>query len=538
MTRTSSSPPSCQPGSPWADAPLLRILLAERLTKVEFRVQGAFRLENLAGELLLESAGSELRWMARPLGCTPARLRHAVIVAAFADARSARKLVVELEELGYEPRIMELGTPPPAERGLRTGKLRYRVLVGGFDEIAAAAELMTHFQNRWRPRLVRERVQEPDGFVEITNAGFAFDREVQGGVRLLPGPGGTVTLFRLPCERWADCPQEDRTFEGKLEFRVDNHGRLAVVNELDVDAYLRGVLPCELDAGFPPEAQRAVAVSVRSMVLSMRGLRHVTEDWHFCAAGHCFHYSGLTRSRAATQAAVEETAGQVLLVKDELCDAVSHSCCGGHGENKENVWSTPGETVLNGKPDLPGRRARKPALTSEAAARSWILSPPEGCLCRVTRSAFPALLEKSRKDFRWKEVYGRGELERIIEGKTGVDLGTLYEIVPVRRGVSGRIIELELIGSRRNLRLQKELKIREALSPGRLSSSAFVVHAEKDEEGLPQRFTISGAGQGHGCGLCQVGAGALAEGGLDYRGILEHYFPGTTLHRVYGREGG
>jgi peptidoglycan hydrolase-like amidase len=380
-------------------------------------------------------------------------------------------------------------------------------------------------------------VEAPAGCVEITNAGFAFDREVQAGVRLIPGVGGTVTLFRLPCERWPDSPQEDRSFEGRLEFRVDNQGRLAVVNELDVDAYLRGVLPSELDSGFPPEAQRAVAVAVRSMVLSMRGLRHVTEDWHFCAAGHCFQYSGLTRSREATEAAVRDTAGEVLLIKDELCDAVSHACCGGHGESKENIWSTPGETVLNGKPDLPGRRARKPSLTEEGPVREWILNPPENCLCRVTRSAYPALLERSRKGFRWKEVFSRTELEQIVLRKTGVDLGTLFEIVPVRRGVSGRIIELELIGSRRNLRLQKELKIREALASDRLSSSAFVVHAEKDDEGQPQRFTITGAGHGHGCGLCQVGAGALAESGLDYRDILEHYFPGTTLRRVYGREG-
>ncbi|MFA7330966.1 MAG: SpoIID/LytB domain-containing protein [Candidatus Delongbacteria bacterium] len=531
MSRTPSASPS--PASPWTQAPLLRILLAERLGKIEFRVSGPFRLESLDGTLLLESPGSELRWMARPLHCTPARLRHAVIVAAYADAKAARKLVAELETLGYAPRVMELGVRQQAEGGLRFGKLRHRVLVGGFDEMAEAAELMTHFQNRWRPRLVRERVEAPAGCVEITNAGFAFDREVQQGVRLLPAPGGQVTLFRLPCERWPDSPLEDRSFEGGLEFRVDNQGRLAVVNELDVDAYLRGVLPCELDCGFPAEAQRAVAVAVRSMVLSMRGLRHVTEDWHFCAGGHCFHYSGLTRSREATEAAVRTTAGDVLLIRDELCDAVSHACCGGHGENKEHIWSTPAEPVLNGRPDLPVRRARKPALSEEAAAREWILNPPDGCLCRVTRSAYPALLERSRKGFRWKEVYSRGELEEIIQRKTGVDLGTLYELVPVRRGVSGRIIELELIGSRRNLRLQKELKIREALSPGRLFSSAFVVHAEKDDEGLPQRFTLTGAGQGHGCGLCQVGAGALAEAGLDCRGILEHYFPGTALHRVY-----
>ena len=523
--------------TPWMEAPHLRILLAEKLGKIEFKVQGPFRLETLAGDLLLDSLGSELRWMARPLNALPARMRHTVIVAAFADLRAAQRLVEELAGLGYEARIMELGVPRRPEAGIHYGKVRFRVLAGAFDEMAPATELMSHFQNRWRPRLLRERVEAPSGNVEITQAGFAFDREAQRGVRLTPAPGGRVQVYRLPVERFPDSPVEDRVFEGRLEFRVDNLGRLAVVNEVDVDSYLRGVLPAELDPGFPAEAQRAMAVAVRSMVLSMRGLRHASEDWHFCAAGHCFRFSGVTRDCEAARRAVADTLGEVLLVKDELCDAVSCACCGGHGEHKENIWSTPGEPVLAGRPDLPGRRARRPALTDEEAVRSWILSPPEACLCRVTRSTHPALLERSRKGFRWREVLLRTELEEIVRRKTGVDLGTLFEIVPVRRGVSGRIIELELMGSRRNLRLMKELKIREALSATRLASSCFVVQAERNPEGLPVRFTLSGAGEGHGCGLCQTGAGALAEGGMDYRGILGHYFPGTRLERAYGGDG-
>jgi SpoIID/LytB domain protein len=518
---------------PWPAPPRLRVLLAQRLGKIEFRVHGPFTIESLAGEPLQAMGASESRWMARPLNTVPARMRHAVIVAAFADPRQARRQAEALAGQGYEARVTELGFQPRPEERVHHGKPRYRVICGDFDEMSGAAELMAHFQNAWRPRLVRERVAAPSGRVEITDAAFRVDREVEEGLRIVPAAGGSVTLYRLPCERWADSPVEDRRFGGALEFRVDNHGLLAVVNELEVDEYLRGVLPSELEPGFPAAAQQAMAVAVRSMVLAMRGLRHVSEDWHFCAAGHCFHYSGLTRSQEAGAQAVAETAGQVLLLKDGICDAVSHRCCGGHGENKEHIWSTPPEPLLAGRPDWQPRPARRRRLEQEEAARTWIQDAPEECLCRVTRSAFPALVERSRKDFRWKEVYLRAELEAVVRRKTGVDLGTLFEIVPVRRGVSGRIIELELIGSRHNLRLQKELKIREALATGRLSSSCFTVHAELDGEGLPRRFTLLGAGHGHGCGLCQVGAGALAERGADCRAILGHYFPGAELARLY-----
>jgi peptidoglycan hydrolase-like amidase len=536
MARTSRSKNAR--ATPWKAAPLIRVLLAERLSKIEIRVQGPFRLETLAGDLLHRLDASERRWMVRTQNGVPAGLRHAVIVTATADPRAARRVVGRLAAQGYEARIVELGAAQAPNATVRPGRKRYRVVCGSFEDPAAAAELMTHFQNAWRPRLVRERLIPPAGQVEITDASFELDQEVGEGLRIRPEAGGAVTLFRLPCERWPDSPLEDRRFRGDLEFRVDNHGQLAVVNELAVDEWLKGVLPAELETGFPSQAQRAAAVAVRSMALAMLGMRHRNEDWHFCAGGHCFHYSGLTHRDEDCDRAVDESRGEVILCRDEICDAVVHACCGGHGEHKENVWSTPPEAVLRGRPDTAEATTRRVSLAREAAVRNWILNPPADCLCRVTRSQHPALLERSRRTFRWKEVFMRAELEQIVLRKTGVDLGTLYEIVPVKRGVSGRIIELELIGSRHNLRLQKELKIREALAPGRLLSSCFSVHAEQDAEGLPHSFSLCGAGEGHGCGLCQVGAGALAEAGLDCAGILDHYFPGTELIRLYPPTGG
>jgi len=531
-TRSASPSRTRAKATPWPAAPDLRILLADRLAKLEFRVNGPFRLESLDGRLLHHMPATERRWLVRSQDTTPARMRHTVIVCAQPTAKAARKVVAELQELGFEARIMVIGVDDDS-RSVKPGRLRHRVLSGAFDSSAEAAVHMAHFQNAWRPRLLRERVEEPQGRIELADATFKLDEEISQGLRVVPEAGGSVTLYRLPCERFPDSPVEDRRFGGVMEFRVDNHGQMAAVCELPLDQWLRGVLPAELEAGFPVEAQRAVAVALRSMALAMRGLRHMSEDWHFCAQGHCFHFSGLTHKNEACEQAVAASVGEVLVAGDEICDAVSHACCGGHGEHKENVWSTPREAVLAGRWDVTPRPARKAGLEKETAARSFILEAPAGCLCRVTRSAWPALLESSRRAFRWREVWSRTDLEAVVRRKTGVDLGTLYEIVPVRRGVSGRIIELELIGSRHNLRLQKELKIREALSPERLSSSCFTVHADVDAEGLPRRFILTGAGQGHGCGLCQVGAGALAEGGWDYRAILEHYFPGTNLLRLY-----
>lgn len=516
--------------------PLLRILLAEGLSKIEFRVSGAFAIVGLDGDTLLRSKRTDVCWMARSVEGRPAGFLHSVLIASFAEPANAERLAETLRGEGYEARVAAIGRPIRFREGQEHDNRRWRVLVGRFEREADAGDLLTHFHNQWRPRLIKERVLEPSGRVEFTDAGFENDQEVARGFRLVPRSGGRVSFSRLPVDRGLASPLADREFTGTLEFRVDNKGQLAIVNEIHIDSYLKGVLPAELDGAFPEAVHRAQAVAARSAALSMLGMKHMTEDWDFCAASHCQQYSGCTSGSPLADAAVEATQGQVLLWQDRICDAVFHACCGGHGESKENVWNTPAEEVLKGRPDRRSRGGRQPDLSDEAVFRKWILDPPDDAWCRVSGSKLPQLAERSRKTFRWKEVYTRQELEDLILAKTGVDVGTLYDLVPVARGVSGRLIELEVIGSRRNLRLQKELKIREALSAGRLFSSAFTVVMDQDEGGTPSSLTLLGAGRGHGVGLCQVGAAAMALEGKTLEEILAHYYPATELKRIYTLE--
>ncbi len=516
--------------------PLLRVLLSQHLSRLEFQVQGAFSIQDLNGKVLLRSRKTDQRWLGRVLDGRAASLVHSVLVASFAEKKNAEKLVDSLIAEGYDARVRAIGRTMQFEGGHQQLGLRYRVLVGRLDTQEAAAELLKHFQNEWRPRLVKERLHHASGRVEFTDQDFANMGESELAFRIVPRTAqGTITLFHLPVDTYPDAPTADRVFQGVIEFRVDNTGRLAVVNEVHIDDYLKGVLPAEMDAAFPLEAHKAQAVIARSTVLANLGRKHMTEDWDICAASHCQQYAGCTDKPGRCEEAVEATTGEVLIWKGQICDAVFHTCCGGHGEDKDKIWNTPAEDVLTGRYDVTkkDRCKFKADLEDEKELKSWLLDSPDACWCRVTESDVPAILERSRKYFRWKEVFSRSELEAIIREKTGVDLGMLYEIVPVKRGVSGRIIELELIGSRRNLRLQKELKVREALSPTRLLSSCFTVISDVDANGLAQRFTLLGGGSGHGCGLCQVGAGAQAEAGQAYTEILNHYYPNTELQRIY-----
>jgi len=517
--------------------PVLRISLAQGLQKIEFRVSGRFDLVDLEGTPLLRSQKADCRWLARPVEAEPAEFNHSVLIGSYADERNARRLCRSLQEDGYEDvEIRPIGRPVEFESGNRYDNRRFRVLCGKYSTEEEALELLKLFRNEYRPRILRERVAPPRGQVEFTDADFKKNKEVPGGFRIVPKTRtGHITLYRLPVDKIPNSPLEDRVYTDLVEFRVDNEGQLAVINELHIDTYLKGVLPSELDACFPEEAHKAQAVAARGTVLCMLGMKHMNDDFDYCAGIHCQSFSGGTHTSAVTDAAVEATSGQVLVWRSKICDSVYHACCGGYGESKENIWTTPAEQVLRGRMDCRDsqRRRHRVDLSREAEFHGWILEPPACNFCRIADSDLPELNERSRKYFRWKEVYHRQELEKVIREKTGVDVGTLYDIVPVQRGVSGRIIELELIGSRRNLRLQKELKIREALSPSLLFRSAFHVHVEMNETGTPVTFTLLGAGSGHGVGLCQVGAVGMALGGSAYGAILEHYYPATTLERLY-----
>jgi len=136
--------------------------------------------------------------------------------------------------------------------------------------------------------------------------------------------------------------------------------------------------------------------------------------------------------------------------------------------------------------------------------------------------------------YRWKVVYSQEELSGLIRERSGIDWGEIIALEPLERGSSGRIIRLRIIGTGRVMTIGKELEIRRTLSRSHLYSSAFVVDAgEENEEGIPQQFTLTGAGWGHGVGLCQIGAAMMAEKGYSYEEILQHYFPETQIDKKY-----
>ena len=124
--------------------------------------------------------------------------------------------------------------------------------------------------------------------------------------------------------------------------------------------------------------------------------------------------------------------------------------------------------------------------------------------------------------YRWKVVYSQDELTALV-ARHAPQLGKIIDLIPLKRGVSGRIYELQIVGENDSIIIGKELEIRKWLSNSHLYSSAFVVEKEGNT------FILYGAGWGHGVGLCQIGAAVMAEKGYTYKEILQHYYPNTQI---------
>lgn len=355
---------------------------------------------------------------------------------------------------------------------------------------------------------------------------------------------------------------ENQRFRGGVELIIEDK-KIRVINHVKVEEYLRSVISSEMKATSSLELLKAHAVISRSWLLAQIEKRNAieatatpyqsetnTEDerikWYdreehdnydVCADDHCQRYQGITRaSTPAVNEAVDATFGQVLFHNDHIADARFSKCCGGVTELFENCWEPYPHPYLVAQRD--GGEGEMPDLTNEENAREWILSKPDTFCNTNDKNILSQVLngydQETSQFFRWRIEYEQEELSALVRRRSGIDFGTITELEPLKRGTSGRITRLRIVGTKRTLIVGKELEIRRWLSESHLYSSAFVV--EKQPYYNQSRFILHGAGWGHGVGLCQMGAAMMGAKGYHYEEILAHYFRGAELRNLYKKE--
>ena len=360
--------------------------------------------------------------------------------------------------------------------------------------------------------------------------------------------------------------KETQTFLGTLRFVVEAD-KICAINELPVEKYLESVISSEMSATSSLELLKAHAVISRSWLLAqMKKRREVAASgnnffsfvkkddmlirWYdredhtifdVCADDHCQRYQGITKETSPHVAeAIRQTLGQVLLDGEDICDARFSKCCGGETEEFQYCWEDTPKSYLTAVRDLVlgVKNEEHSSLQDEATAERWIRSNPPAFCNTTDKKILSQVLndyDQETADFyRWKVTYSQEKLQQLFEEKLKMNFGAILDMKAVERGKSGRISKLQIIGTEKTFTIGKELEIRRALSDTHLYSSAFVVDKyDKDEQGVPQRFEIIGAGWGHGVGLCQIGAAVMGEQGYAYNDILLHYYQGAEIKQLY-----
>ena len=317
--------------------------------------------------------------------------------------------------------------------------------------------------------IVRDAAGQEVGELEAMNA---FNAQ-GGGSNVALGRWRSRSLWIEPTDNgfvWIS----DRWYRGRTLLVPTSKGMTAV-NYVDLDQYLYSVLGSEMSANWPQEALKAQAVAARSFALYKRSTSGNsvydvgdTTTWQV--------YKGLEAEAPGTQSAVNATTGQVMTYGGKIILAAFHSSSGGHTENVEDIWTDP----------LPYLRG----------VADYDMGAPV---------------------YQWTKNFSRSQLSRLISG-----VGNVSSMTAERTTPQGRIITMLVKGDRGTRRISGK-DLRSALG---LRSTLFVVNPTGNG------FQVDGRGYGHGLGMSQWGAHNLAQQGVNYQQILDHYYQNATLAQI------
>lgn len=286
-----------------------------------------------------------------------------------------------------------------------------------------------------------------------------------------------------------------KRYRGSVEFCLEE-GKLAAVNVLNIEEYLRGVVPSEMPSSWSPEALKAQAVAARNYALQrVETTRGSASNVNSDISSQV--YGGYDAETVATNKAVEETSGIIMLSGGSTVSAFFHSSSGGFTENSEDVWS--------------------------------------GKLSYIRSKADP--YDKNEKHYNWKVSYTADQLKEKL-AVAGYKFKKVTDVVELERTSSGaRVMELAVKGVGPDGKsLTAEIKnadtVRATLG---LKSALFKFTKKYDRSKNLTEINITGSGWGHGLGMSQYGAYGMALEGYDYQEILKYYYSGINFAQNYGR---
>ncbi len=375
--------------------------------------------------------------------------------------------------------------PYPFETRANLFLLTFFLIVGAFPFPLLAQEPLRVAVTEWVTSVV---LTSNDGFTLQSSSGQSFGNALYLVAEITPTHsfGLAVNGMGAPHDRLVAVPAPGR------QIAVDGHpyygyfsieqnsDKLRVINHVHIEAYLRGVVPSEMPPGWSPEALKTQAVIARTYALYQQQTRK-DEPYDLVATVASQVYKGVSVEDDRATYAILATEGQVLTYDGQIAQTFYHSTSGGRTEDAKLVWNI----------DLPYLK---------------------GVSCPLDRAS---------SMYQWRRTFSGEQIEAAVR-KAGYPVNAVSTLTPIRWSEAGRLLSVRILSDMGEIILSAG-DIRKGIGPSKLPSTRFeIIPLEND-------FEIRGMGWGHGVGLCQWGARAMADSGLPYHEILAYYYPGTVL---------
>lgn len=512
--------------------PIIRIGVIQSTDRVTFKCNHSFSLQNSRGEKIFAGQANQ-KYVLTIRSSKPAGITYQVRAGIEKDCSRAEQWVNDLQRQGLDAQIRKVGVCFEVNNH-KIDNREHWITIGNFSTQEVALAFRNRQKNPGEYVVIENIVQPATGEIELAG------QNLGSVVRIVPdiideSTHITVADVMIGIEfHWQRF--ENLDYRGIIEVGFNNQGKMVAINELDIENYLVSVNSSEMTPDCPLGLLEAQTVVARNTVLATMGKHHYNTNFHLCSDDHCQCYQGKKREQPISRQAVERTWGEVIMYGDEICDTRYSKICGGIMEGYHNVWENRDipYMVMGTDSDQP---IDHPANTEEKAKKLIDTEVPAYCNTKLYKLP-PKLanLYSTQNLFRWEVNFKREELEQLIREKTGENIGELQDIIPLERGDSGRLIYIELVGSKKRLKIGKELQIRRVFSKSHLYSSCFYVKKEFSADAKVEQFKLKGAGWGHGVGLCQVGATVMAMKNIPYQKILQHYYKNTKMVRLYSNK--
>lgn len=497
--------------------PLITVEIMGKRKDVRLRARGGLLVRpDGAGGAAIESDAGEA-WTITAENTRPAVIHDWTVVETFTpeDTAGIAASLARWKARGFDPRAFEIGTVFGVD-GEVIDTRETRVAIDPVPRGKGAARAAEHARRYGVPTVVhQELVRRPSGTI-VARAGGTTIRNPSVLWFTPKKATETVTVEDVPTGTGGSQLQtgiEDRRYWGAVYVTLDHDGLLLAANAVPEDKLLAGLVPAEIYPDAPPAALEAQAIAARTELLEKIGRRNLTDPFLLCSTQQCQVYAGAGKEDPRTTKAVQKTRG-IVLIRDGggLVDVRYSASCGGHTEDNEAIWGGEPDPSLRGRSDDP------------KAGVSRVTDRNLGAFLDGGEHAWCARGKHGKRHFRWTERIAASELSARIAASYPA-VGRVQKLVPKQRGVSGRVRVLAIHGDRGTAEVSGDLAIRRLL--GGLRSTLFDVEKQGDA------FVFRGAGFGHGVGMCQTGAIGMATAGKSHAEILQHYYRGTHLHRLY-----